>query len=136
MQYLKPLITWSFWTNAYPPSLSRIFFIILGVLALAFAVAGTVAKVLALRNRRNPPLYRVYSRVGRFALSIGAVGLLLCFFSYEQIPYVSARYWWLLLAVGGIVWAVFIVKDFLKRYPLEKRALLEKLAKEKYLPKA
>lgn len=134
MQYLKPLITLSFWFNGNPPPFVRPVWIGLGILIVIIFVGGGVVKYFSYRSRQNPPLHRILSRIGRAVLWVGGIALLLYFFSYEQIPYISVRYWWALLAVGGAIWAVFITKDSIKRYPIEKRVLTERQAKGKYLP--
>jgi hypothetical protein len=135
MSYLQPLITLSFWFNGNPPPLLYPIFIGLGVLIILLFLEGGVTKWLSWKQRKNPPLHRVLSRWGRAALTIAAIGAVLFFFTFEQIPFVSARFWWGLLLIGGIVWKVFIIKDIRKRYPAEKSAMVERLAKEKYLPK-
>jgi hypothetical protein len=134
MQYLQPLITLDFWFASNPPLFVRPVFIGLGILLIVLFAAGAAVKYLSYRSRKNPPLHRVLSRVGRAVLTVSFTGLVLYFLSYEQIPYVSARYWWILLFALAAVWTVLIAMDFLKNFPLEKRALLEKQAKEKYLP--
>lgn len=134
MSYLKPLITLDFWFNPNPPSLSTVGFAVLGILILAIFACGVAMKIVGRLRRANPPLHRVLARAGRAEITIAVIGAVLFFLDYEMIMFVSARFWWLLLAVGAIVWKVFIIKDALKRYPAEKKALAERMAREKYLP--
>jgi len=135
MSYLKPLITLSYWFTVTPPPFLAPVFLVLGIALAVLLIAGIVIKWFAYKKRGNPPLHRVFSRLGRVCLTISLLGLLLYFFSYEQTMLVSARFWWLLLFAAAIVWTVFIILDILKRYPVEKQALAEKQAREKYLPK-
>ncbi len=135
MSYLKPLITLSFWFNTNPPPFIAPIMIGLGVLLAVILLAGIVCKWFAWKKRVNPPLHRVLSRIGRAELTIALIGLFLYFVSYEQTPVASARFWWLILAVAAVVWKVYIIRDIMKRYPVEKNALAERLAREKYLPK-
>lgn len=96
---------------------------------------GIVVKWLGHRARKNPPLHRVLSRIGRALLSLSVVGGFLFFFSYEQIYLASARFWWAVVMLWAIVWFVFIIRGIIKNYPREKTALIEKNKREKYLPK-
>ena len=109
--------------------------IVVAILIILIFAEGLVVKYIGYRSRRNPPLYRVLSRWGRAALWIGVIGAVLYGFTYEQIPYVSARFWWLLLIAGTLWWKIAILKDIGTRYKVEKSALSEKQAREKYLPK-
>lgn len=135
MQYLKPLITLNFWFNTNPPSFVPPVFLGLGILLIVIFIVGIVIKWYGYKLRSNPPLHRVLSRIGRADIAIAVIGGFLYFVSYEQIQFVSMRFWWLLLFVAAIVWAVFIVLDILKRYPVEKKVRAERMEKEKYLPK-
>jgi hypothetical protein len=135
MSYLKPLITLNFWFNTNPPPFVAPVFIGLGIFLAVVFVAGIVVKWFAYAKRGNPPLHRVLSRLGRALISVSLVGAFFYFVSYEQTPVVSARFWWLILLAAAIVWKVFIILDIIKRYPIEKKARVERLAREKYLPK-
>jgi hypothetical protein len=135
MSYLKPLITLSFWFNTNPPPFIAPIMIGLGILLIIILGAGIVEKWFAYNKRSNPPLHRILSRLGRAEIAIALIGLFLYFVSYEQTPVASARFWWLILFVAAVVWKVYIVRDITKRYPVEKKAFAERLAREKYLPK-
>ena len=135
MPYLKPLVTLDFWFNTNPPPFIAPVFIGLGILLATILAAGIVMKWFAYKKRGNPPLHRVFSRLGRAEITIALIGLFLYFVSYEQTPVASARFWWIILSVAAIVWKVYIVANIMKRYPAEKKALAEKQAREKYLPK-
>jgi len=135
MSYLQPLITFGYWFNPTGAPFAGWAAIIVAVLIALIFAEGLAAKYVGYRSRRNPPLYRVLSRWGRAALWIAAIGAVLFGFTYEQIPYVSARFWWLLLIAGALWWKIAILVDIRTRYRVEKAALAEKQAREKYLPK-
>ena len=135
MQYLKPLITLNYWFNTNPPSFIGPVFLVLGILLIVVFVVGVVVKWYAWKKRGNPPLHRVLSRLGRAEIAVALIGGFLYFVSYEQTPVVSMRFWWLVLLVAAIIWKVIFLLKILKRYPVEKKARLERLEREKYLPK-
>lgn len=106
---------------------------VLGILIIVLFVASAATKYLSFANRKNPPLHRILSRAGRAGLWVSVVALLFYFFNFEGLPTLSARFWWALIAIGGIVWAVFIFIDFKKNYAPARKTFLEKQEKEKYL---
>jgi len=135
MPNLQPLVTFGYWfSKTGAPFVGWAAIIVAALIVLIFA-EGIVLKYIGYRSRRNPPLYRILSRWGRAALWIAVIGAVLFGFTYEQIPYVSARFWWPLLIAGALWWKIAILIDLRTRYRREKAALAEKQAREKYLPK-
>ena len=68
-----------------------------------------------------------------FFLTNAGLGLLLIFFNYEMVPFLSARFWLLLWAVSMLVWIFFIYRIVIK-IP-EKRERLEKEKEfKRYIP--
>ena len=68
-----------------------------------------------------------------FNLIFVIIGLFLTFFNYEMVPFLSARFWFLLWGIGILVWLFFIYKMIIK-IP-QKKALLEKEREfKKYVP--
>ena len=61
------------------------------------------------------------------------IGLLLTFFNYEMVPFLSARFWLLLWAAGMVVWLAFII-GLVVKIP-QRKVLLEKEKEfKKYVP--
>ena len=61
------------------------------------------------------------------------VGLILLFFSHELIPFLSARFWFLLWGLGIAVWLVFIFKA-LVAIPKKKKQIEKEREYKKYIP--
>ena len=133
MNYLKPLLSLSYWFNLNPAPFIPLVWDVLGVLIIVILVAAAAIKYWSLVARKNPPLHRILARAGRAGLWVGALALVFYFFNFESLPTLSARFWWVLLAAGTIVWYVFIFLDFKKHYAVDRKAFLEKKEKEKYL---
>jgi len=124
-----------YWLNPTPvalgPSLvSGIFsffawFIVIGV-GLAIG-AHWVRKT----HPRRTGLLRKFARLLTWT---GVFGLLCLFFSYEQLPLLGMRLWFLvtvlyfLIRLGYVIW--YLVRD----YPRERREEEERRRIEKYLP--
>ncbi len=135
MSYVKPLLSLDYWFNLNPAPFIKPVFIGLGIALVVLLVGGLIVKWIGYKTRKNPPTHRILSRIGRALISIALAGGLIYFFSYEQTRLVSARFWWLVILLGAIVWKVFILIDIWKRYPREKAAFADRLNREKYLPK-
>jgi len=68
-----------------------------------------------------------------FFLTNAIIGLILTFFNYEMVPFLSARFWFLLWAVGLIIWLVFIYRAIVK-IPQRKARLEKEKEFKKYIP--
>ncbi len=134
-KYIRPLLEREYWLDLTPPPLVPVVFRILGISLAVLFLCGVVVRVIAGRKRKNPPLYRILVRIGRAVITLAGLGAAFFFFTYEDVYALSARFWWPLILLGGIVWAVFIVRDVMKRFPLETSGFAERQRREKYLPK-
>lgn len=74
-----------------------------------------------------------WSGLYTFFLTNTIIGLLLTFFNYEMVPFLSARFWFLLWVISMLVWLYFIYRVAAK-IPA-KRAQMEKEKEfRKYIP--
>ncbi len=132
---LRPLAHPSYWLTLEPPNvwdgagrgLAVLFVLMLvaSVLVRRFKMAKAVDKIQA----------GVYRRVSEMLATLGFVGLVLFFFSFEQIRLLGARPLYLAWIVGLIVWVVCIVKFAKTEAPAVRQSVLDRRALEKYLPK-
>ncbi|OGF24220.1 hypothetical protein A3H66_02200 [Candidatus Falkowbacteria bacterium RIFCSPLOWO2_02_FULL_45_21] len=68
-----------------------------------------------------------------FFLTNAIIGLILLFFNYEMVPFLSARFWFLFWGAGMIVWLFFIYKIIIK-IPHKKEQLEKEKEFKKYIP--
>lgn len=125
-------LTWNFWLSARPGAFSGFSLkIILGLifLLIILSIASGVIK-----KRWSNSLYSSFwSGLYTFFLTNAIIGLLLTFFNYEMVPFLSSRFWFLLWSVSMLVWLFFIYRVVIK-IP-GKRAQLEKEKEfKKYIP--
>ncbi|MBI4598917.1 hypothetical protein HY734_01825 [Candidatus Uhrbacteria bacterium] len=132
LEFLRP----SFWFNVFPPFFSN------GTLRVLFAFFALVLVsgiVLHMRNKRrkegNRHKREAGARASRALLTMGGIGFLFLFFTYEDIRLLGARFWYLLWVVGAVIWAFFIARQAM-RAVLEGdgAALVARREREKYLP--
>jgi prepilin signal peptidase PulO-like enzyme (type II secretory pathway) len=68
-----------------------------------------------------------------FALINLIIGIVFFFFNYQQVPFLSARFWLAIWAILIIIWLFYLIKK-LKKIPKEKEKIKEKENFNKYLP--
>lgn len=125
-------LTWNFWLSARPGAFTgfslKIVLVFIFLLIILSVTSGVIKK------KWSKGLYSSFwSGLYTFFLTNAIIGLLLAFFNYEMVPFLSARFWFLLWAIGMLVWLFFIFKIAAK-IP-GKRALLEKEKEfKKYIP--
>ena len=132
---LRPLLSPSYWMTLEPPKVwdgsGR-------YLALVF-VGMLVASVVLLRIKVPKAVDKIqanlYRRVASMLVTMGIVGLVLFFFSYEQIRLLGARPLYLAWLAGLAAWIVILVRFSKKEAPAVRQSELDRRAIQKYLPK-
>lgn len=132
---LRPLVYPSYWLTLEPPrvwdgagrSLAAIFvgMLIASVLVRRFKMAKAVDKIQA----------ALYRKISSMLATMGIVGLVLFFFSYQEIRLLGARPLYLAWLAGLVVWIVCLVKFAKKEAPVVRQSILDRRAIQKYLPK-
>ncbi|MBI4779610.1 hypothetical protein HY797_04125 [Candidatus Falkowbacteria bacterium] len=125
-------LTWNFWFSARPGSFTGFSFkIILAFifLLIILSIAGGVIKKRWSKSLYSPFWNNLYI----FFLTNAIIGLLLTFFNYEMVPFLSARFWFLFWAVGVLVWLFFIYRILIK-IPAKRKRLEKEKEFKKYIP--
>lgn len=120
-----------YWINSRPealaPKTQTYFIFIIGLLILFTAIFGL------LKKKKRGLYFRIWQKLYSFFLSNFIIGLFLLFFTYEMVPFLSARAWFLLWAAGMIAWLVYISLILVKIPKIKQKKEKEKEYK-KYLP--
>lgn len=128
---MNNLLSTTFWFNQRPGELISFWKnAVLASIVVFFALAIT-AFIL---KKRGGIYARLFEKILNFSSTNACVGLLLFFFNSEMIPLLSSRFWYLLWAIGSIIWLFFIGKYTLS-LPVKKKELEKQRVFEKYLPK-
>ena len=115
----RPGLLIPFWRNSLIASL--ILFLILAIFAFLFKKKGGLYS-------------KLWERLFNLSSTSLFIGLALLFFNDQMIPVLSARFWYLLWAIGLIIWSYFIIR-YATTLPNNKKDLEKKREFEKYLPK-
>lgn len=127
---MKNLLTFNYWFNLQPEFLKPLALKLF--LALIIGL-GIIALILALIKKRGGIYRGLLKRSYGFCLSNAIIGLILLFFNYELVPFLSARFWLGLWALEMIIWLIFILKS-LKNIPKKKKLLEQEKELKKYIP--
>jgi hypothetical protein len=104
----QELISLSFWFNLRPGSFSGIQrYSLLGFIGLLLLIL-----IGSFIIKRRPGKNRYAARLFyNFALANSLIGIILLFFNYELVPFLSAHFWYLLWLIAIIWWLILIIKD-------------------------
>ncbi len=101
-----------------------VFIILLAVLALLFPFLG----------KRGKNVYnKIWRGLGSFSLSNVIIGLIILFFTYEMIPLLSSRFWFLVWGAEMAAWLFFIARAA-REIPKRKEQFEEEKKFKKYIP--
>lgn len=126
----KNLLSVSYWFNLIPGPLGKN-----GETAfVALIVLFLVVSVLTILLKKKGSIYKkTFTRLYNFSISNFIIAIILLFFRYEVVPFLSARFWLGLWFISTIIWLYVIslpIKDLKERKEEEKR----KKEIDKYIP--
>lgn len=127
---MNNLFRFGFWFNSSPGELSTIGQNIYNVLLILFAALMVIGFVY---KRRKGNWKFVWKRLFSFSTLNFILFLIYFFFIYENVPFFSSRFWFIILLVEIGFWIYFIIKDF-REIPILKKETEKKKEFEKYLP--
>ena len=125
-------LTLNFWFSSRPGAFTSLSLkIVLGFLVL-LAILTLISWLI--KRKWSKGLYASFWRsLYTFFITNTLLGLLLTFFNYEMVPFLSARFWFLLWTIGMLIWIFFIIKAILK-IPAKKEQLDKEREYQKYIP--
>ncbi|MGI5826882.1 MAG: hypothetical protein ACOX6C_00320 [Patescibacteria group bacterium] len=101
------LLSLSFWFNLRPGSFSDVErYSLLGFIGLLLIVS-VISFIIKKRAGKNRFTARLFYD---FSFTNALIGLILLFFNYEIIPFLSAHFWYLLWLIAMIWWLISIIK--------------------------
>ncbi|MEA3272392.1 MAG: hypothetical protein U9P90_01860 [Patescibacteria group bacterium] len=129
------LLSLKFWFSLQPVPLLPVYeFILLAIFAF-LVVASIVLKIVFSNKKFGSRLARRITRLRLMFLTMGIIGLVFLFFTYERAFVLGARFWFLVWGVGFLVWLGILLYDLFKKMPIELKNCDKQDHYEKYLPK-
>lgn len=132
---LRPLVQPSFWFDLTPVSLApffeRLFFVVFALLI----IGGATLRIIGKNNTMDKYQRILVQKAARIAMSFGVVGFVIYFFTFEEIQFFGARFWFLLWFIGLVIAVVRLVRYYKKEVPLLRHRDQSRVEANKYLPR-
>lgn len=129
------LLNPKYWFDLTPAPMSGLTEKILLVFFSVIFLCGLFLRLAEKRKRLDRFAARAVRSTSRLGVTMGCLGLLLLFFSYEQVRLFGSRFWFFLWVLGALFWLVWIGRDYYKVAPREKVAEDIRKQRERYLPR-
>lgn len=131
---LRPLFHPSYWLTLDVPNVASGAGPSLLVLFAGMIVASIVLRRVKVPQAADRHQANVYRRVAGMLVTMGILGLVLYFLSYEEVRALGARPLYLVWILGLAAWIVSIVRRAKREIPAAREREEQRNAKSKYLP--
>ena len=131
MNLLNPL----HWFTLMPPEVSGFAGKAVFVVFLAMFILGIVGRIVAFHRTEDRYIRLIGSRLGALCTTMGILGLILFFFSFEGVQLFGARFWYPMWLLTVLVWGLFIGRFIKRDIPAMREVDLHKKANARYLPR-
>jgi amino acid transporter len=124
----------SYWFTMQPPEINGWLGTVVFIAFLVIFVVGIAGRVVTDRKNIERLMKIIGGRISTMLIVMGALGLILYFFSFERIQLFGARFWYPIWIVAVVVWAAVLFR-FVKR-DVPRMREMSALGREraKYLP--
>ena len=130
IQFFNPLN----WLTMQPPVVDSLFGkIVFGVFLVLFLL-GIISRIVLSQRTYDRYVMMMGKRLVLCFTTMGFLGLMIYFFSYENIQLFGARFWYPLWVLGLIVWGVFLARFIIRDVPALREKNVREHAKSKYIP--
>lgn len=128
---MQNLLTIKFWLNMRPGALLPVYHKTLIALIIIFAILFFVFSFL---TKKKGDIYnKVWRSLKSFSLSNAIISVLILFFTYEMVPLLSSRFWFLVWGIEILVWLFFMAQTA-REIPKRREALDREKEFKKYIP--
>lgn len=133
---IPSIFTVSFWFAVFPPPFLTWVDRTLLMLSVLACISGVVLIYLTRRLHAQKKLeQQVWNLTQMTLLWSGVIGLLLYTFTYERIPYLSMRVWWLALVAWTLWRCLTIWRLVYIKLPHARKEAAQREQYTKWLPK-
>ncbi|MEK7139231.1 MAG: hypothetical protein AAB817_00860 [Patescibacteria group bacterium] len=123
----------SFWLASQPGAMQPLArWVLLGIFVFC-VVAALVSAWLSSRTA-DSLTGRWYAKVAQMFGGLGAFGLVLWFFIWQLIPYLSSRYWLAVWLLAAMIWKTRLFYFWFVIMPVRRQAIVAEQMQKQYLP--
>ena len=116
-----------------PPLMSQRALLLLLIICCALIVAAVISKLIAIRTK-DVLRTKGFNRLFHLYLTMGIIGFVYLFFSWQGVVLLSARFWLVGWLLALIIWKFFVVKYLYIEVPKQRTAIDQRRAMQKYIP--
>ncbi len=129
-QFIQP----SYWFTLAPAQVDGMSgTLIFGFFVLLF-VLGIVMKIVSKQRVKDTYLLEVARKGITLLVTMGLLGSVLYFFSYERIRFFGARFWYVIWLIGLAYWIFCLVRFVKTEVPTKRQEEKSKAEHKKYFP--
>lgn len=132
---MNTIFSLDFWFRLQPMTMTPIFTRFFFVLFAAFVIFGAIATMVARRKIDDRLLIKAYKKIASMFYTMGWLGLFILFFSYQEIYFFGARFWYLVWLAGFIYWTYTIIQYIKVQIPQIREEQMNRSEINKYLPR-
>ncbi len=129
-EFLQP----TYWLTMNPPEVGGLLGTITFVIFVVVFVLGIVGHLVADRRGSDRFMREVGHNISTLLVVMGILGVLLFFFSFEEIRLFGARFWYLVWIAGFLFWSFLIFRYVKWTVPGMREREAQRHANQKYLP--
>lgn len=135
MNFLLPLFDWHFWFDLTPTRMAAPFeagFFALFALAI---IAGAVMRMYVRNAKLEKYRAELFRRMAAIGTTAGIVGFVWFFFTFEEVQFFGARFWFLLIVIGVGIAKIRLYRYMKNDVPKLQHREQSRAEVNKYLPK-
>lgn len=123
----------SYWLTFSPPSVGGTSGNMIFGFFILFFVLGIVVRIVANNRTEDRYLKIIANRLAAWFITMGLLGVMLYFFSFEGINFFGAKFWYIVWVIITLIWFSYLFKVF-KKIPEIKDKAVQNREKYKYFP--
>jgi hypothetical protein len=127
---MRQFFSLNFWFNLRPGILTTQNYVLA---VFAFFVVLTIIFAILKKKQAKTAFRQLWESIYSFGLYNAIICAALLFFTYELVPFLSARFWFLVWGIGMAAWIYFLVKKF-QQVKDRKVQLAKEKEFKKYIP--
>ena len=123
-------LSWWFNTNPLYSALTlRLFFIV----SLSLVILGAVVRMVSKKRIKDALQLEVLRRIATLLVVMGSFGVWYWFVAFQQIPFLSARFWTIVWVICVVAWLLSILRYVKKTVPAQREKRLAAKEQDKYM---
>ena len=130
LSFFRPM----YWLTMNPPQVGGLLGNVVFLVFVLCVVLGIIGHIVTDRHKKDRYVRQIGKRISTLLVTMGILGVLLYFFSFEGIRLFGARFWYPVWMIITAVWVLLIIRFVKKDIPQAQQQTQARKAVTKYLP--